>query len=78
MRTQESHAEWIDSEEFCKQVGIAPKQLTYYMSKGTPSGDAVRNIGTVARPRYRFHRVMAVDQFLNRANRVTRDISEVS
>jgi hypothetical protein len=60
-------AEWIDSEEFCRLVGIAPKQLTYYMSKGSPGGTAVRNIGTVARPRYRFHRVNAVNQFLNRS-----------
>jgi hypothetical protein len=67
VRAQENHSEWIDSEAFCKQVGIAPKQLTYYMSKGTPGGDVVRNIGTVTRPRYRFHRVKAVDQFLNRS-----------
>lgn len=57
---------WIDSTDFCKLVGIERKQLTYYMSQGVPSGKAVKNIGTNARPRYRFHRVAAVDQFLNR------------
>jgi hypothetical protein len=36
------------------------------MSKGVIRGDALRNIGTIKRPRYRFHRRKAVDQFLNR------------
>jgi hypothetical protein len=36
------------------------------MSKGVIRSDALRNIGTAQRPRYRFHRVKAVDQFLNR------------
>jgi hypothetical protein len=62
-----SQVEWINSEEYCRLIGIAPKQLTYYMSKGVPGGDAVRNIGTIARPRYRFHRVTAINQFLNRS-----------
>jgi hypothetical protein len=36
------------------------------MSKGVLEGDAIRNIGSVKQPRYRFHRRKAVDQFLNR------------
>lgn len=66
-RAQDHTSVWIGSEEFCKLVGIQTKQLTYYMSKGVPCGDAVKNVGTVKRPRYRFHREKAVDQFLNRA-----------
>jgi hypothetical protein len=58
---------WLDSEAFCAAVGIKNKvSLHYYMSKGVIHGDAIRNIGTVKRPRYRFHRVKAVNQFLNR------------
>lgn len=66
-RAQEQHSEWIASEEFCRLVGIKMNQLSYYMSQGTPCGTAVRNVGTPKRPRYRFHRKLAVDQFLSRA-----------
>jgi hypothetical protein len=61
-------ATWIDSKAFCAAVGIKDKvSLHYYMSKGVIQGPALRNIGSAKRPRYRFHRVKAVDQFLNRA-----------
>jgi hypothetical protein len=62
--------DWVDSKEFCRLVGLHDtKALTYQMSKGVIRGDALRNIGTVQRPRYRFHRTKAVDQFLNRSLR---------
>lgn len=66
---KQATADWVDSDEFCKIVGIANrKSLAHYMSSGVPSGpDAVRNVGTVAKPRYRFHRVAAANQFLNRS-----------
>lgn len=61
-------SDWVDSKEFCRLVGLAdPRSLVYQMSKGVISGDALRNIGTVKRPRYRFHRRKAVDQFLSRS-----------
>jgi hypothetical protein len=63
-----STSDWVDSKEFCRLVGLADtKALVYQMSKGVIHGDAVRNIGTAKRPRYRFHRKRAVDQFLNRS-----------
>lgn len=62
--------DWVDSTEFCRLVGVKDrKALTYQMSKGVIRGEALRNIGTVQRPRYRFHRTKAVDQFLNRTNK---------
>jgi hypothetical protein len=70
----ESHAptpdsDWVDSKQFCKLVGLRDtKALTYQMSKGIIWGDALRNIGTIQRPRYRFHRRKAVEQFLNRSS----------
>jgi hypothetical protein len=61
---------WIDSKAFCAATGIRDKaSLHYYMSKGIIRDDALRNIGTTQRPRYRFHRTKAVDQFLNRTNK---------
>lgn len=60
-------SDWVDSKEFCRLVGLRDtKALTYEMSKGILHGPAIRNIGTAKRPRYRFHRTKAVDQFLNR------------
>lgn len=61
-------SDWVDSKEFCRLVGLKDtKALVYQMSKGILHGTAIRNIGTVQRPRYRFHRTKAVNQFLNRA-----------
>jgi len=63
-------ATWMDSKAFCAATGIKDKRsLHYYMSKGFLEGDAIRNIGTSKRPRYRFHRKKAVDQFLNRSSK---------
>ena len=60
-------SEWVDSKEFARLVGLKDtKSLVYYMSKGVLGGDVVRNIGTPKRPRYRFHRIKAMNQFLRR------------
>ena len=62
-------SDWVDSKEFCQMVGLRDtKALVYQMGKGVIKGEALRNIGTVQRPRYRFHRTKAVDQFLNRTS----------
>lgn len=59
--------QWVDSREFCRLVGLKDtKALVYQMSKGVIHGDVIRNIGTIKKPRYRFHRIRAVNQFLNR------------
>ena len=64
---QVAESDWVDSREFCRLVNLKDtKALVYQMSKGVIHGDAIRNIGTPKRPRYRFHRCKAVDQFLNR------------
>lgn len=69
---QAPESDWVDSTEFCRLVGLKDtKALTYQMSKGIIHGPAIRNIGTPKRPRYRFHRTKAVDQFLNRSGRVS-------
>lgn len=63
---------WLDSKAFCRTVGIKDKSsLHYYMAKGVLKHPAIKNIGTPERPRYRFHRTKAVDQFLNRAAKVS-------
>lgn len=65
LKTGRPEGDWVDSKEFCRLVGLKDtKALTYQMSKGVIHGEAIRNIGTAKRPRYRFHRVKAVNQFL--------------
>lgn len=61
-------SDWVDSTMFCRLAGIKNQNsLSYFMSKGIFTNKSIRNIGTVRRPRYRFHRRMAVDEFLNRS-----------
>lgn len=67
-----AESDWVDSKEFCRLVGLKDtKALVYQMSKGILHGPAIRNIGTTQRPRYRFHRTKAVNQFLNRAQKLS-------
>jgi hypothetical protein len=62
----EEICDWVDSTAFCRLAGIKNhNSLSYFMSKGIFTNKSVRNIGTVKKPRYRFHRRMAVDEFLN-------------
>lgn len=71
IREAAKQSDWVDSRTFCQLVSLRDtKSLVYHMSKGIFDSSAVRNIGTVKRPRYRFHRIKAVDQFLNRSVRL--------
>ena len=64
----EEGSDWVDSTAFCRLAGIKNhNSLSYFMSKGIFTNKSIRNIGTVKKPRYRFHRRMAVDEFLNRS-----------
>lgn len=67
IKTGRPECDWIDARELCRLVGLRDtKALAYQMSKGIFRVDAYRNVGTVKRPRYRFHRRKAVEQFMNR------------
>ena len=62
-----SEGEWVTARECAQLLGLRDtKSLTYYQSKGVFDQRACRNVGTALRPRYRYHRKLAVDQFLNR------------
>jgi len=66
--SSDDRADWVDSSAFCRIAGIKnPNSLSYYMAKGIFTNKSIRNIGTVKKPRYRFHRRVAVDEFLNRS-----------
>lgn len=58
---------WLTSKDFCALVGMNPNSLHYYMNKGELGGEnAVRRLGG----RWRFHKVHAVNSFLNRSGKI--------
>lgn len=61
--------EWISPEEFAPLVGLKNgRNVIYHINTGRIHGDdCVCNVATPERPRYRVHRVNAVNQFLNKA-----------
>jgi hypothetical protein len=60
--------DWISPEEFAPLVGLKNgRNVVYHINAGRLQGeDCIFNVGTPERPRYRIHRVNAVNQFLNR------------
>lgn len=63
----EDLSDWVDSTMFCRLAGIKnPHSLSYFMKQGVFTSKSVKNIGTEKKPRYKFHRRKAVDEFLNR------------
>ena len=56
--------EWLSAEEFCKLAGISPEALKYAVRTRKIHSEALRNTGTVKKMRLRYHRKLALDQFL--------------
>ena len=59
--------EWLTPVEFCQVANISREALKYAVQKGRISGEALRNIGTPKRATLRYHRKLALDQYLNGA-----------
>ena len=59
--------EWLDPVEFCKLAGLSREALRYAVQKGKIHGPAIRNTGTAKRQHLRYHRQLALDQYLNNA-----------
>ena len=60
--------EWLSPVEFMRLAGISREALKYAIQKGRISGEAIRNVGTVKRHSLRYHRKLALDQYLNKVN----------
>ncbi len=59
--------EWLRGSDFIKLVGLRnTRSLHYYLAQGCFGTDSIRNVGTIKRPRYLFHRKKALDQFMRR------------
>ena len=63
---EKQESEWLSPPEFCKLVNTTSDGLRNAVRKGRIHGDAIKNIGSVKRARLVYHRVKAVDQYLNR------------
>ena len=59
-------SEWINSAEVLPLLGISERHLRMLVADGTIHGDAIRNVGTVKRARYKFHRKKVLSQYLSR------------
>ncbi len=59
-------SEWIDRKSACALIGVSERSMFDLITKGTLNREAVRNVGTVKKPRYRFHRAKLLSQYFNR------------
>ena len=59
--------QWITSSKACQLMSISDRQLTRLISSGVINGPAIRNIGSVKSPRYRFHKKRLLNQWLKKA-----------
>jgi hypothetical protein len=61
-------SDWVDRKAACALLGISDRHLATLVEKGVIHGDAIRNVGTMRKCRYRFHRKKALNQFLARVH----------
>lgn len=57
---------WIDRRTASQLLGVSDRHLADLVARGTIGADAVRNVGTVKKARYRFHRTKLINQYLAR------------
>lgn len=67
MLTEREVNEWITTKQATDLMSISDRQLTRLVSSGVIHGNAIRNVGTVKSPRYRYHRSRLLNQWLKRA-----------
>jgi excisionase family DNA binding protein len=60
-------AEWIDRKTACSLLNVSDRHLYDLIARGVIRSDAFRNVGTVKKPRYRFHRAKLLNQYHRRA-----------
>jgi hypothetical protein len=58
--------EWIDRKTACSLLNVSDRHLYDLMAEGVIRGDAIRNVGTAKKARYRFHRTKLLNQYHRR------------
>lgn len=66
MTGSQQEAEWIDRKAACALLGVSDRHLRDLIAAGTIYGNAVRNVGTPRKARYRFHRTLLLNQYHRR------------
>lgn len=59
-------AQWIERTEMAGLLGVSLSTIAQLMAEGVFSAESLRNVGTVKKPRYRFHKTKAMNAFLAR------------
>ena len=59
--------QWINRKEACELLNISDSNLMSLIAAGTIKGDAIRNVGTTKRIRYRFDSNLLKNQYFSRA-----------
>jgi len=59
-------AEWIDRKKACALLNVSDRHLYDLIADGTIRSDAIRNVGTAKKARYRFHRTRLLNQYHHR------------
>ena len=57
--------DWIERKEAIALIGVSDRHMTDLIARGVLGKDAVKNVGSVKRPRYRFHRTKLLSAYLN-------------
>ena len=60
--------QWITTSKACQLMSISDKHLMRLIATGVIHGPAIRNVGTVKRPRYRYHHRHLLSQWLKRVS----------
>ena len=58
---------WITTAQTATLLGCTDRHIRQLVAEGTIGLDAVRNVGTPRRPKYRYHRHKVLDQVLKRS-----------
>ena len=58
--------QWINRKQACELLDISDSSLMNLIARGTIKGDAIRNVGTVKRIRYRFNSDLLKIQYFSR------------
>ena len=64
MLADREETEWITTKEVLPLMSVSSRQLTRLITSGVIHGDAIRNVGTIKSPSYRFHRSRLLTQYL--------------
>ena len=64
--SSKSETDWLDLKSFAKLAGTTEEGVRWAVKKGVVHGEGIRNVGNKSRKYLRFHRKLALNQFLKK------------